>query len=127
MQGVIRTYDPASGEGVVVRDTDRAEFVLAADALEGSIFRMLRQGQRVVFELDRRRTGRPGCASAPRSTWALPPDVHGLRSPNFPNGSIGVHWGNGGDAAGRAITRFRRRRRPSLHFRNRAKGAVTCR
>jgi CspA family cold shock protein len=52
MQGVIRTYDPTSGEGVVVRDTDREELVLAADALEGSIFRMLRQGQRVVFELD---------------------------------------------------------------------------
>ena len=52
MQGVIRTYDPDSGEGVVVRDSDRAEIVLAGDALEGSIFRMLRQGQRVVFELD---------------------------------------------------------------------------
>ena len=34
------------------RDTDRAELVLAADALEGSLFRMLRQGQRVNFELD---------------------------------------------------------------------------
>jgi CspA family cold shock protein len=52
MQGVIRTYDPTTGEGVVVRDTDREELVLAADALEGSIFRMLRQGQRVVFDLD---------------------------------------------------------------------------
>ena len=52
MQGVIRTYDPTTGEGVVVRDDDRAELVLAADALEGSIFRMLRQGQRVVFDLD---------------------------------------------------------------------------
>ena len=45
-------YDPATDEGIVVRDTDRSEFVLAADALEGSIFRMLRQGQRVVFDLD---------------------------------------------------------------------------
>jgi cold shock CspA family protein len=52
MQGVIRTYDPTTGEGVVVRDDDREELVLAADALEGSIFRMLRQGQRVVFDLD---------------------------------------------------------------------------
>lgn len=52
MQGVIRSYDPQSREGVVVRDTDREEFTLALDALEGSIFRMLRQGQRVVFELD---------------------------------------------------------------------------
>lgn len=53
-QGVIRTYDPQTREGVVVRDTDREEFTLALDALEGSIFRMLRQGQRVVFELDDR-------------------------------------------------------------------------
>ena len=52
MQGVIKSYDPTLREGVVVRDTDRAEFDLAADALEGSIFRMLRQGQRVIFDLD---------------------------------------------------------------------------
>lgn len=52
MQGVIKTYDPATGEGVVVRDTDRTEYALSPGALEGSIFRTLRQGQRVVFELD---------------------------------------------------------------------------
>ena len=52
MQGVIKSYDPGTGEGVVVRDTDRSEFDLAQDALAGSIFRMLRQGQRVIFELD---------------------------------------------------------------------------
>ncbi|MCZ7525175.1 MAG: hypothetical protein M5U14_01540 [Acidimicrobiia bacterium] len=52
MQGVIRVYDPATGEGVVVTDTDRSEHLLAPDALEGSIFRTLRQGQRVVFDLD---------------------------------------------------------------------------
>lgn len=52
MQGVVRTFDPDTAEGVLLRDADREEFVLAADALEGSIFRMLRQGQRVVFELD---------------------------------------------------------------------------
>ncbi len=52
MQGVVRIYDPQTGEGIVVRDTDRAELVLAPDALEGSLFRLLRQGQRVNFELD---------------------------------------------------------------------------
>ena len=52
MQGTIKIFDPATNEGVVVRDTDREDFVLAVDALEGSIFRMLRQGQRVVFDLD---------------------------------------------------------------------------
>ena len=52
MQGVIRSYDPETHEGVVVRDTDREEFTIALDALDGSIFRMLRQGQRVIFDLD---------------------------------------------------------------------------
>lgn len=52
MQGVIKTYDPSTREGIVVRDVDRSEYALAAGALEGSIFRTLRQGQRVVFELD---------------------------------------------------------------------------
>ena len=52
MQGVIKTYDPATGEGVVVRDTDRSEYDLSRAALEGSIFRMLRQGQRVIWDLD---------------------------------------------------------------------------
>jgi cold shock CspA family protein len=52
MQGVIKSYDPGTGEGVVVRDTDRGEVELARDALVGSMFRMLRQGQRVIFDLD---------------------------------------------------------------------------
>ncbi len=52
MQGVIKSYDPSTGDGVVVRDTDLSEYDLAADALVGSVFRMLRQGQRVVFDLN---------------------------------------------------------------------------
>jgi len=52
MQGVVRIFDPQTGEGLVVRDSDRAELVLAPDALGGSLFRLLRQGQRVNFELD---------------------------------------------------------------------------
>jgi len=52
VQGVIKVYDPGTRTGIVVRDTDRIEFDLAEDALEGSVFRMLRQGQRVLFELD---------------------------------------------------------------------------
>jgi CspA family cold shock protein len=35
-----------------VRDTDLAEYEISRDALDGSIFRMLRQGQRVNFTLD---------------------------------------------------------------------------
>jgi cold shock CspA family protein len=52
VQGVIRTYDPQTREGVLVRDDDYTDLPLAIDALEGSVFRMLRQGQRVVFDLD---------------------------------------------------------------------------
>ncbi|MCY3635077.1 MAG: hypothetical protein OXH23_05670 [bacterium] len=48
---MIKAYDPETRLGVVVRDTDLAEFDLAPDALEGSVFRMLRQGQRVLFDL----------------------------------------------------------------------------
>jgi cold shock CspA family protein len=52
MQGVVRTFDPQTGEGLIVRDTDRTELVLGPNALDGSLFRMLRQGQRVNFEVD---------------------------------------------------------------------------
>jgi cold shock CspA family protein len=52
MQGVIKSYDPVTRDGSVVCDTDLSEFDLSPEALDGSIFRMLRQGQRVVFDLD---------------------------------------------------------------------------
>ena len=52
MQGVIKAYDPATGSGLVMCDTDLNDYELASNALVGSIFRMVRQGQRVVFDLD---------------------------------------------------------------------------
>jgi cold shock CspA family protein len=52
LQGVIKAYDPVSGDGVVMCDTDLADYDLAADALVGSVLRMVRQGQRVIFDLD---------------------------------------------------------------------------
>ena len=52
MQGVIKAYDPTTGEGLVMCDTDFNDYELAGNALAGSIFRMVRQGQRVIFELD---------------------------------------------------------------------------
>jgi cold shock CspA family protein len=52
VQGVIKSYDPATGDGSLLSDTDLSEYVLSPDALEGSIFRMVRQGQRVNFELN---------------------------------------------------------------------------
>jgi len=48
----VKAYDPGSGLGVVMCDTDLVDYDLADDALKGSIFRMVRQGQRVVFDLD---------------------------------------------------------------------------
>jgi cold shock CspA family protein len=52
VQGVIKAYDPTMKDGVIVCDTDLREYDLAPGALDGSVFRMLRQGQRVVFDLD---------------------------------------------------------------------------
>jgi CspA family cold shock protein len=52
MQGVIKAYDPSTGDGLIMSDTDFNDYELADDALAGSLFRMLRQGQRVVFDLD---------------------------------------------------------------------------
>ncbi len=52
MQGVVKAYDPATGIGVVMCDTDLADYDMAGNAIENSLFRMLRPGQRVVFDLD---------------------------------------------------------------------------
>jgi cold shock CspA family protein len=52
MQGVVQSYDPATGDGVVMDDIEFNEYELAVDALAGSVFRMLRQGQRVMFEVN---------------------------------------------------------------------------
>jgi CspA family cold shock protein len=52
VQGVIKSFDPGTGDGVILCDTDFREYDLADGALVGSPFRMLRQGQRVVFSLN---------------------------------------------------------------------------
>lgn len=52
MQGVVKAYDPGTGAGTLVCDTDLAEYELAPGSLAASMFRMLRQGQRIVFDLD---------------------------------------------------------------------------
>ena len=52
MQGVIKSYDPMTRDGVILTDTDLTEYDLARNALDGSLFRMLRPGQRVIFDLD---------------------------------------------------------------------------
>jgi cold shock CspA family protein len=52
MQGVVKVYDPKTGVGVVITDTDRSEVLLRPGSLKGSIFRTLRQGQRIVFDTE---------------------------------------------------------------------------
>jgi cold shock CspA family protein len=52
VQGVIKSYDPGTGDGLILCDSDYREYELAPGALDGSVFRMLRQGQRVIFDLD---------------------------------------------------------------------------
>ena len=49
-QGVVQSYDPVTGVGVVVLDTDKSEVYLRPGSLDGSIFRILRQGQRLLVD-----------------------------------------------------------------------------
>ena len=50
-QGVVKSYDPNSGNGIVVLDSDKSEVYLKAGSLKGSIFRTLRQGQRINYDI----------------------------------------------------------------------------
>ena len=53
VQGVIKSYDPGTGRRRRdLRHRPRPSTTSPPDALEGSVFRMLRQGQRVIFDLD---------------------------------------------------------------------------
>ncbi len=54
MQGVVKVYDPATGIGIIVRDDDESEVMLGPGSLQGSLFQTLRQGQRVLFEIEDR-------------------------------------------------------------------------
>ena len=50
-QGVVKSYDPNSGNGIVVLDTDKTEVYIQPGSLKGSIFRTLRQGQGINFTI----------------------------------------------------------------------------
>jgi CspA family cold shock protein len=50
MQGVVKVYDLDTGIGVIRRDDDGSEVMLRPGSLKGSLFRMLRQGQRIIFD-----------------------------------------------------------------------------
>ena len=50
-QGVVKSYDPNSGNGIVVLDTDKSEVYIQPGPLKVSIFRTLRHGQRINFQI----------------------------------------------------------------------------
>jgi CspA family cold shock protein len=52
MQGVVKVYDPQTGIGVILRDDGEGEVLLRPGSLDGSVFRTLRQGQRIVFDTE---------------------------------------------------------------------------
>jgi len=52
MQGVVKIYDPNTGAGVIILDADRSEVYLRPGSLQGSLFRLLRQGQRIMFHTE---------------------------------------------------------------------------
>ena len=70
MQGVIKSYDPGTKDGVVMSERNFTEYELSPNALDGSIFRMLRQGQRVILSLMNQEWPRI-FAWAPKWTWEL--------------------------------------------------------
>ena len=51
-QGVVKSYDPNSGSGIVILDTDKSEVYIQAGSLKDSTFRTLRQGQRINFDIE---------------------------------------------------------------------------
>lgn len=83
MQGVIKSYDPGTGDGVIIADTDLLEYDLAPGAIHGSVFRMLRQGQRVVFTPD----------GAGQATHLLLGSEVDMGTPRFPQDDVPLETG----------------------------------
>jgi cold shock CspA family protein len=50
-QATVKRYDSVSQTGVLVSDDGGTEWAIDAEALDGSMFRFLRPGQRVTFDL----------------------------------------------------------------------------
>jgi cold shock CspA family protein len=59
-QATVKRYDSVSRTGVLVSDDGATEWEIDAEAMEGSMFRFLRPGQRVTFDL----VERSGAAAA---------------------------------------------------------------
>lgn len=51
-QATVKLYDSLTKTGTLVADDGETEFPIDAAALEGGMFRFLRPGQRVTFDLD---------------------------------------------------------------------------
>ena len=68
MQGVIKSYDPGTGDGVVVRDTDRVEYDLAGDALGARSSACCARASG-SSSTSTGKGGPPASGSGPRSTW----------------------------------------------------------
>ena len=51
-QGIVKSYDPKSGSGIVLLDTDKTEVYIQPGSLKDSIFITLRQGQRINFDIE---------------------------------------------------------------------------
>ena len=51
-QGIVKSYDPNSGSGIVLLDNDKTEVYIQPGSLKDSIFITLRQGQRINFEIE---------------------------------------------------------------------------
>ena len=51
-QATVKAYDSLTKSGVLVADDATTEYPIDAEAIEESMFRFLRPGQRVTFELE---------------------------------------------------------------------------
>ena len=48
-QGIVKSYDPNTGIGIVVDEETKDELILESNSLKNSIFITLRQGQRLNY------------------------------------------------------------------------------
>jgi cold shock CspA family protein len=51
-QATVKLYDSLTQTGSLLADDGQTEYPIDAKALEGGMFRFLRPGQRVTFDLD---------------------------------------------------------------------------
>jgi cold shock CspA family protein len=50
-QATVKSYDSITKTGTLVSDDGKREFAITPEAMEGSMFRFLRPGQRVTFDV----------------------------------------------------------------------------